>query len=152
MGLAGEVAMAGLAVVFTRGANEVGAIWSSVKWGFLQTWTEATSDLATIFTKAWAGMQIGWVLALAHMKTNLAEFAASTQTVAAEIKAAFADAKTISQGAMELFITDIEYARGAITKETRDEMREKIGKNAKGEIGQRDADKKKEIELSLIHI
>ena len=68
--LAGEVAMAGLMVVWLRGTQGINKLWAEAKWFFLTVWTEATAGLAKLFSSAWAGMKSGWIEVAAFLESS----------------------------------------------------------------------------------
>lgn len=68
LALAGQIALAGLSVIWKQAIQGINKLWEDAKWWFLSVWQEATSGLAKLFVTAWAGIQSGWVNLVAGMQ------------------------------------------------------------------------------------
>lgn len=75
LGLAMEVAAAGLQVAWVGAMTYLKGKWLDFKGYFLQIWSDATTGLWMSLTNVWAGLQSAWQESVAFMATAWAIFA-----------------------------------------------------------------------------
>ena len=101
LALAGKIAMAALQVAWTAGIGVIKRAWAigvnevlgtvyGLKYGMEEAIASAFYGVLTIGAKVWAGLQVGWAVAVAGMS-------AAWQTFTASIREGFAAVSTAAQ-------------------------------------------------------
>lgn len=84
LALAGEVAWAGLKLVWHQGTNDLYKVWANVKWYVLTVWNEATTGIAKGFYAVLGQLETGWVTCVKFLKdvwNGLSTFVLSKQQI-----------------------------------------------------------------------
>jgi hypothetical protein len=118
LALAGQVAWAGLQVIWQRGTAELNKLWQDAKWYFLTVWNEATTAIAGFFVTAWAKVKSAWTTTIAFLQsawTTFSEKVANTWN-------------TMQKGAGAALIAAAEKA-GIVTKEHAQAWREDLDRD-----------------------
>lgn len=139
--LAAQIAWAGLELVWLRGTQTLNELWLKAKFFAIETWQNFKTELAQIFTVAFAGVQSAWARTVA--------FVQSTWTT---LTTSLANAWNKAQAGVGNMIINAARASGVISDEFANAWRESLNQPLESRIAQRSQDaaaRQAEIESRL---
>lgn len=128
LALAGQIAIAGLNVVWQQAVEYFDGIWQQSKFLFLATWNEATAEIGGVFLSAFYGVQTAWVATISALESVWLDFRTALLN----------GWQSIQQGIGDTIIAAAEKS-GAVSKEFADAWRQSLAAPINDDIAGRTA-------------